>query len=83
MSKPKTMIVRAGDGLVMPLPRHLIIDSPVKFVTDSTEIEVHCSSFVRKRLRCGDLVEVKPKQKDSPRSARKSSSQQKPVETEE
>lgn len=65
MTKPKTIFVRAGDGLRIPLPSSVIVNSPVKHVTDSTVVEVRYGSFVRKRIKSGDLIEVKKPKADS------------------
>ena len=64
--KPKTLKVRAGNGIRMPLPESVIVDSAEKVLTDSNVIEVFAGSFVRKRIKSGDMVEVKASAKTKP-----------------
>lgn len=55
----KTIRVRMAPGLTMPLPSGVGIDTTVEVMTSETEVEVlRDSRFIRRRLACGDLVEV-------------------------
>lgn len=69
MRKTKRIKVRAGDGLRMPILPGMAIDTPSRYFTPENVVEVYLTAFVRKRLACGDLVEVvadapKPKRAD-------------------
>lgn len=62
----KTIKVRAGAGLILPLPGGHAIDSIVTVLTPETPVEVIFDRYTRGRLACGDMVEVKPEAKDEP-----------------
>ena len=68
--KPKTRKVRSGDGLRMPIPPGIAINSLDRFFSDSKIVEVLDCAFVRRRIRVSDLVEIKekpaPKGKNTP-----------------
>lgn len=68
MSKAKTYLVKAAKGLKIPVPRDLIVNSPIKFVTDSNVVELRASSFVRGRIRKGDLIDTQAKKKPAKKS---------------
>jgi hypothetical protein len=52
----KTIRVRAGDGLRIPLPSDLAVDTTLEVITPETPIEVLWNRFTRRRLSCGDFV---------------------------
>ena len=54
----KTIKVRAGDGLILPLPSGHAIDSLITVLTPETTVEVIYDRYTRGRLACGDMVEV-------------------------
>lgn len=55
-----TVRVRAGDGLLIPLPSDLAIDTTLTVLTPENAVEVLYNRFTRRRLACGDFVEVMP-----------------------
>jgi hypothetical protein len=54
----KTIKVRAGDGLSLPLPSGQAINSVITMLTPETPVEILYNRFARGRLACGDMVEV-------------------------
>lgn len=56
----KTIRVRAGDGLSIPLPSNLTVDSGVTVLTPETDVEVLHNLYTRKRLASGDFVDTTP-----------------------
>lgn len=62
MRRKQTIKVRAGDGIMIPLPTDLAIDTTVAMLTPDTVVEVKLNSYTRKRLTAGDFVEVKAKE---------------------
>ncbi len=56
MPPRKTIRVRAGDGLRIPLPREITIDTGVTVLTPETTVEVLWNRFTRRRLDVGDFV---------------------------
>jgi hypothetical protein len=59
--KPKTRKVRAGEGLRMPIPQGIAINSLDRFFSDSKIIEVIDCAFVRRRIRVKDLIDTNKK----------------------
>jgi hypothetical protein len=53
-----TIRVRAGDGLSIPLPSGQAIDTTLTVITPETPVEVLLNRYTRRRLACGDFVEV-------------------------
>jgi hypothetical protein len=64
----KTIKVRAGDGLSLPLPSGQAINSVITVLTPETPVEILYNRFARGRLACGDMVEVA----DTPAAGRRS-----------
>lgn len=62
----KTIRVRAGDGLSIPLPGNLTVDSGVTVLTPETDVEVLHNLFTRRRLASGDFVETTPEGEREP-----------------
>lgn len=56
--RKQTIKVRAGDGIEIPLPGDLAIDTTITRLTSNTVVEVKLNSYTRKRLASGDYVEV-------------------------
>ena len=59
--RKKTIKVRAGDGIKLPLPGGHAIDSNVTVLTPETPVEVIYDRYTRGRLAAGDMVEVEVK----------------------
>ena len=56
----KTISVRAGKGLTMPIPAGIGVDTNERRFTDGITVKVVADDrFVRRSLANGDLVEVK------------------------
>jgi hypothetical protein len=54
--KPKTVRVRAGAGLSIPLPGNLAVDTGITVLTPETSVDVIHNLFTRRRLASGDFV---------------------------
>lgn len=57
--KRKTVRVRAAEGRILPMPPGVLHDSTATVLSGDLEVEVYADqSFLLRRLRAGDLVEV-------------------------
>lgn len=52
----KTIRVRAGDGLRIPLPRSHVVDDVLQVLTPETSAEVLYDRYTRRRIKAGDFV---------------------------
>lgn len=67
--KQRTTMVRAAEGLVLPVPRGVCVKAAPQFFPTADPIEVIADHyFIRRRIKSGDLIEVKarPKKTGSP-----------------
>lgn len=55
----RTIRVRAGVPSI-PLPSNLAIDTGLTVLTPETSVEVLYNRYTRRRLACGDFVEIEP-----------------------
>ena len=56
----RTIRVRAGNGIKMPIHPAIAMDTAETHFTDSVEVQVVADHpFIRRCIRTGDLVEVK------------------------
>lgn len=70
-TKPKTVTVRAGAGLRLPLAPGITVNSSLRWLTEDDAVEVVFNSFTRKRLRAKDMVEIKQTKKKATASKAK------------
>jgi hypothetical protein len=56
MSKEKTFLVKCPEGRVLPLPGGVARNATKKYVDAESATEVVQCSFVRRRVRSGDLL---------------------------
>ncbi len=78
--KARTIMVRAAEGLVIPVPSGVCApgtNRPPLFPTDDAIEVIADHYFIRRRIKSGDLVEVKARAKKTAAPNRTTSKQRK------